>query len=203
MTCRQSATRILVASAAFLAASILLSACSEEEQAAAPEPVRAIKYMTLTQGVAAQQRRMAGVVAAGTTSVASFETAGKVIELKLNVGDRFATGDLLARLDPEPFRLRLNEATGGLQQAEATLADASSKYRQQKQLFDKGLATRTTYESTMANLRNASGAIEVERSQVQIAERNLAKNDLRAPIHRTIASSEAEGCGSRAHGREC
>ena len=60
------------------ACGLLLSACSEEETAAGPPPIRAIKHMALEQGVAAQQRRIAGVVAAGTTSVASFETAGKI-----------------------------------------------------------------------------------------------------------------------------
>lgn len=164
--------------------------------------MRAIKYMTLKQGVAAQQRRIAGIVAAGTTSIASFETAGKVTALNLNVGDRFKTGDMLASLDPEPFRLRLDEAKGGLQQAEAALAEASSKYRQQKQLFGKGLATRTAHESALANLRTAHGAADVARSQVQIAERNLEKTDLKAPFDGVVARRAAEVFEEVASGRE-
>lgn len=154
-----------------LTLSLVLGGCSEEV-AEAPAPVRAIKYMTLEQGAASQQRRISGVVEAGTSSVASFETAGKVVELTLNVGDTVSVGDLMARLDPEPFALRLREAEGKLGQAEATLADASSKYRQQKTLYDKELATKTAHETALANLRNARGSVDVARSQLKIAERN-------------------------------
>ena len=166
---------------------LLLAGCSEEQAEVQPEPVRAIKYMTLERGAAAQQRRIAGVVAAGTSSVAAFETAGQVIELTHNVGDTVVAGDLLARLDPEPFRLRLAEAEAKRDQARAAVADAESKYQQQNQLFDKGYATRTARESALATLRNARGALGVAESQVQIARRNLEKTELKAPFSGVIA----------------
>lgn len=181
--------------------SLLLGGCSEEV-AEAPAPVRAIKYMTLEQGAAAQQRRISGVVEAGTSSVASFETAGKVVELTLNVGDTVSVGDLMARLDPEPFALRLREAEGKLGQAEATLADASSKYRQQKTLYDKGLATKTAHETALANLRNARGSVDVARSQLKIAERNRDKAELSAPFSGVVARRAVEVFEEVASGQE-
>ena len=181
---------------------LLLAGCSEEQAEVQPEPVRAIKYMTLERGAAAQQRRIAGVVAAGTSSVAAFETAGQVIELTHNVGDTVAAGDLLAWLDPEPFRLRLAEAEAKRDQARAAVADAESKYQQQNQLFDKGYATRTARESALATLRNARGALGVAESQVQIASRNLGKTELKAPFSGVIARRTVEPFEEVASGQE-
>lgn len=170
----------------------MLAACSEDEQTAEPAPVRAIKYMTLKAGAAAQQRRISGIVEAGATSNVAFQTAGQVIELNKKVGDPVANGDLLARLDPEPLRLRLSSAESELQQANASVADAQSKYRQQKQLFEKGYATRTNYESALANLRTARGARGVAQSQLKIARRDLEKSELKAPFAGVVAKREIE-----------
>ncbi len=198
----QKRSRMAAVVGALTAIGLLVSACSEEETAASPPPVRAIKYMTLEKGAAAQQRRIAGLVAAGTMTIASFETAGKVLELKLEIGDQFSAGDLLAVLDPEPFTLRLEEAKGTIGQAEASLTDATSKYHQQKQLFDKGLVTRTAYESALATMRTARGAVDVAKSQLQLAERNLKKTSLKAPFDGVVGRRSVEVFQEVASGQE-
>lgn len=168
-------------------ASLALAGCDEGDVEAPPEPVRAIKYMTLTAGAPAQVRRISGVVEAGTSADVAFQTAGQVVELTKNVGDQVAAGELLARLDPEPLRLRVTSARSELQQASAALADARSKHAQQKQLFDKGYATRTNFESALATMRTAQGAVGVAQSQLRIAERDLKKSELIAPFAGVIA----------------
>lgn len=182
-------TTVRLAAAACLAA---LGACGEEETAAEAPPVRAIKYMTLQAGAAVQQRRIAGVVEAGTTSNAAFQTGGQVVELAKKVGDAVKLGDLLARLDPEPLRLRMESARSELRQAQASAADAESKHRQQKQLFDRGYATRTSYESALATLQTTRGAVGVARSAFDIAQRDLNKAELRAPFAGVIAKRLVE-----------
>jgi len=177
---------------AALLSALGLAACDDAEPPTAPEPVRAIKHQTLARGVAAQRRRIAGVVAAATTANVAFQASGQVIELAKKVGDEVAAGDLLARLDPEPLRLRLASAESESQKAAAAVADAESKYRQQKQLFDKGFATRTNFESALATLRTARGALGVARSQADIARRDLEKATLTAPFAGVVAKRNTE-----------
>lgn len=170
-----------------LAGAVALAGCDDAEQAAAPAPVRAIKYMTLEAGLESQRRRISGVVEAGTTSVVAFQTGGQVVEILHKVGDTVEAGDLLARLDPEPLRLRLASARSEAAKARAAVADAESKHSQQKQLFDKGYATRTNFESALASLRGARGDLGVAQSQFDIAKRDLSKSELRAPFGGVIA----------------
>lgn len=175
-----------------LATCLALLAC--DEQAAAPQeaPVRAIKYLTLEAGLENQRRRISGVVEAGTRSVVAFQTGGQVVELAKNVGDSVEAGVLLAKLDPEPLRLRVASARSEVQQAQATLADAQSKHRQQSELFDKGYATRSNFETALANLRGARGGVGVAQSQLDIAERDLAKSELKAPFAGVIAKRNVD-----------
>lgn len=175
-----------------LAMLLLLSACEDEKAASADVPVRAIKYTVLTDGVAAQQRRISAVVEAATTSNVAFQTAGQVIELVHKVGDEVAEGDLLARLDPEPLQLKLAGAQSELQKAQAALSDAESKHAQQDQLFKGGYTTRTNFETALANLRTARGALGVARSQLNIARRDLEKAELRAPFSGVVAKKNIE-----------
>ena len=171
---------------------VMLYGCGEEEAAVKPPPIRAIKYMELSSGVQNQQRRIAGIVTAGTSSAVAFETSGQVIALLKDVGDHVDGSELIARLDPEPFELRVQETESKLGQAKAALADRSSKYRQQAQLFKKGYTTRTNYESALADLRNAEGSIGIAESQLKIAKRDLVKTELRAPFPGVIARKEVD-----------
>ncbi len=178
----------------FVCAAIALGAagCDDPPEAAPPPPIRAIKYMTLEAGGGAQMRRLSGVIVAGTTANAAFQAAGQVIELTKKVGDAVKDGEVLARLDPEPLRLRERSAESQLRQAQAAYTNANSRYSQQKQLFDRGYATRTAYEASLADVRTARGAVEVAQSELRIASRDLEKSSLRAPFSGVVARRHVE-----------
>lgn len=169
-----------------------LAACEEEEVVQKEEVVRSIKYMVLDQRAGDQERRIAGQVIASVTSNVAFETPGQVIELLRKAGDQVEAGELIARLDPEPYQLQLNQAENNLAQARATLDDASKKFAQQKRLLDQGFATRTAFDTAESTFKNAEGAVGVAESQVDLARRDLGKTDLKAPFAGVIARREVE-----------
>lgn len=164
-----------------------LAACDEEPEAPEGELIRSIKYMELDRRAGQQQRRIAGVVAATQSSNVAFETAGQVVELLRQTGDSVDEGDLLARLDAEPYQLQVAQAENSLAQAIATLDDAQKKFDQQAQLRSQGFATQTALDSAEATLKNAKGAVGVAESQLDLARRDLTKTDLRAPFAGVIA----------------
>ena len=177
---------------AALCAVLAIAGCDEEEVDAGPDPIRAIKYATLDTRAGLQSRQIAGVVAADITSNVAFETGGQVIELLRKTGDRVEKGELLARLDPEPLNIVLNQARGELDRAVAAADDAKKKYDQQKQLLDRGFATRSAFDTAEANLKSAEGAVAVAKSAVERAERDLKRADLKAPFAGVIAKRSVE-----------
>ena len=102
-------------------------------------------------------------------------------------GDMVEAGELLARLDPEPLQLALDQARGELARAIAAQDDAAKKFEQQSRLLQQGFATRTAYDSAEATLKSAEGAVAVARSVVERAKRDLARADLKAPFAGVIA----------------
>ncbi|MEM9061622.1 MAG: efflux RND transporter periplasmic adaptor subunit [Pseudomonadota bacterium] len=170
-----------------------LAACEEEAQEGTAAPVvRAIKYITLDQKAGLQERRLAGVVIAAISSNVAFETSGQVVELLRKAGDSVETGELIARLDPEPYQLQVSQAQNSLAQAQASLDDASKKFEQQSRLLDQGFATRTAFDSAESTYKNAQGAVGVAESQLDLAQRDLNKTDLRAPFDGVVARREVE-----------
>ena len=171
---------------------VLLAGCDEEPTDPGPAPVRTIKYAELNQRAGLQARRIAGVVTAAITSNVAFETGGQVVELLRRTGDSVDEGELVARLDKEPYRLQVSQAENSLAQATAQADDARKKFDQQKRLREQGFATQTAYDTALATLQNAEGAVGVAESQLDLARRDLAKTDLKAPFAGVIARKEVE-----------
>lgn len=169
-----------------------VSACEEEKQAAAENPVRAIKYMKLDKRAGVQERRIAGQVAAENTSNVAFETSGRVVALLRRAGDPVKKGDLIARLDPEPFKIQVGQKQAELDAAEAKAADARKKYAQQKQLLERGYTTRTAYDTAEANMKSAEGAVASAQKVLDRARRDLEKTDLKAPLAGVIATRSVD-----------
>lgn len=77
--------------------------------------------------VPAMEERAAGVVVASGTLAAEeqvvlgMKVAGRLAEIAVDLGTRVRQGDVVARLDPTDFRLRVQQAEAALQQARARL----------------------------------------------------------------------------------
>ena len=175
-----------------LLASLVLSGCSEPPPPPAPKVVRAIKSMTVSKRAGEQVRRIAGVVEAGLVSDLAFEASGKIMTLSLELGDEVTAGMVVAELDPEPFALSVKSARGSLNEATAKLRDAQAKFKQQERLIDKGYTAQTDYDSALANLNSASSSVEVARSQLDIAQRNLKQTKLVAPFAGRVSQKFTE-----------
>lgn len=161
---------------------LALSACDQEEVQAPELPIRAIKYMTIGELATQEKRILAGIVEAGTNSNVAFEIGGRVLEISARIGDTISPGQPLARLDAEPYRLQSQQAENSLKQALANYQDAKAKYLQQKPLWDQRLTTKTSFDTAVANLRNAKGQVGIARSQLELKRRDANRTRLIAPF---------------------
>ena len=170
---------------------LLLAAC-EEPQVQKPPAVRSLKTMVLKTRAGEQTRKIAGITEAATVTDLAFETTGRIVEIPVDIGDTLNKGDIVARLDDEPYRLKIKSAEGQLADARARLVDAEAKFQQQSTLYKKGYATKTSYDTALANMNSAQSSVEVATSQVQLAERDLQLTSLRAPIAGRVSEKYAE-----------
>ena len=70
-------------------------------------------------------------------SALSFQVAGNVQEVRVNLGDTVTKGQVLAVLDKKPYELDLDAANAELGKAKADLEEKRVEYLRQKKLYAK------------------------------------------------------------------
>jgi len=120
----------------------------------------------------------------------SADVAGRIVELDVAENQTVAAGTLMFRLDPEPFRIALDQADAALAAArlqvtqlraayttaEAKLKAAESirdikqrEYDRQKSLGDRGVATAAALDEAMTAARGAENNVLLARDGVNAA----------------------------------
>jgi RND family efflux transporter MFP subunit len=84
-------------------------------------PPRQVRAVPVVQDTVARGTVVTGTLAAEDQVVLSFKIAGRLSEIAVDLGSRVRRGEIIARLDPTDFRLRVRQADAALQQARARL----------------------------------------------------------------------------------
>ncbi|VTR92956.1 rnd transporter mfp subunit : RND family efflux transporter, MFP subunit OS=Singulisphaera acidiphila (strain ATCC BAA-1392 / DSM 18658 / VKM B-2454 / MOB10) GN=Sinac_7473 PE=4 SV=1: HlyD [Gemmata massiliana] len=91
-------------------------------------------------------------------------------------------GDLLFRIDPEPYRAMVDQAEGQLQLYKAQRVLAGLNYEQNKQAYDVGAGSISQLNLDKANIDSADARIRTAEAALKSARLNLAYTEIRAPI---------------------
>jgi RND family efflux transporter MFP subunit len=111
-----------------------------------------------------------GVVAARTDSGLGFRVGGKIVDRRVDPGDRVTRGDTLLVLDVEDFELQLRAARNRVRAAESQLRQAEIDERRFRQLAADGAAAQRESELASTALRVAqeeAAAARAEASQIE------------------------------------
>jgi len=142
-----------------------------------------------------------GTLAADDQIVMSLKVAGRLSEINVDLGSRVRKGDVVARLDPTDFRLRLEQAQAALQQARvrlglppdghddrinpeqtsvvrqarAVLDEARLTQERMAQLWDRELVARSQLDSAVSALQVADGRYQDALEEVRNRQGILAQ----------------------------
>lgn len=134
------------------------------------------------------------------------EVSGEIIELPVMEGDYVAKGDLLIRIKPDIYQARIDEMNASLltqkarqEQARASLLEAESVYKQNKQLFEREaiseaefIQSQSSYKSQQANFRAAKYQVQSIQAQLEQAREELQKTIIRSPREGTVSKLAVE-----------
>jgi len=108
-----------------LALALVSAACgdpsSAASRAAAPAGATSVKVVRLQLEPLARSITVSGTLAAEEQVTLGFKVTGRVEELRVDLGSIVGKGDVIARLTPTDFELRLRQSDAALQQARARL----------------------------------------------------------------------------------
>lgn len=155
-----------------------LAACSKPEPA--PEPIRAVKVLTVTPSGLQANLEFAGEVRAQTESALGFRVAGKIIQRQAELGQRVKVGQVLAQLDPQDYQLAADAARAQLAAATTNRDLASADYKRYKELKEQNFISG-------AQLEQRDSALQSAQAQVQQAQAQLSSQGNQAAYTRLVS----------------
>lgn len=179
-----------LAALSIVAAAVMLSACSKKE--AAPEPVRAVKLVTVGEGQIESSQEYSGDVRARVESRLGFRVAGKITRREVELGQRVKAGQVLARLDARDYQLSADAARAQLASAttQRDLAEANAK--RFRTLRAQSFISAAEMERYEANLKAAQASLDQARAQLSSQSNQENYTQLLADADGVVTSVEAE-----------
>lgn len=174
---------IVVAIGAFL------TACSSDVPPEAPP--RAVKVEE-ARNATSPGAQYAGLVRQLERADLSFEEDGLLKQVLVDVGDKVTPGQVLAKLDLEPMRLRLAQAQAALENAEAQAAERALVLSQQERMYRDGSVSETTMKSVRAATTAARAQVSSALADVALAKRSLRQAEIRAPYAGNIVGRDGQ-----------
>ncbi len=127
-----------------------------------------------------------GTVVPLATSVVRPLVSGRLIEVLYQEGQMVKRGQVLARIDPAPFKLTLDQASGNLQRDQAQLDVARITLQRMQTLLAQDSIAQQEVDSQLAAVKQLEGTVRTGQAAVDTARLNLDFSQITAPIEGRI-----------------
>ena len=159
--------------------SALLSGCdSSPADKKIVDIIRPAKLFTVEDPSKESFRNFPAEVEANAESKLAFRVSGQIIDFSIKPGSMVIKGDIIGKLDPQDFKLQLNDRR-------ARYDLAKSKFSQAKLLLERKLGSQSNYDEAKANLG-------VALSSLNVAETNIEYTTLHAPFSGNVSKKFVE-----------
>jgi membrane fusion protein, multidrug efflux system len=173
-----------------LAAAFGLAACSKTQTA--PDPVRAVRTLTVAAQSAGGSYEYAGEVRARTESRLSFRVGGKMLRRAVDLGDSVKAGQVLAQLDPADLRLGQDASRAAVAVAQAGFDQNAADFKRYKDLHDQGFIGAAELERRESALKTARAQLEQAKAQSSVQGNQASYSTLLADASGVVTAVDLE-----------
>jgi multidrug efflux system membrane fusion protein len=110
------------------------------------------------------------------------QVSGKLLSVDFAEGTDVKAGQVLARIDPAPYRAALLQAEGALKRDQALLANARIDLARYKALVAAAAVSQQVYDTQAALVKQDEGTVLLDQGQVDAAKVNLGWTQITSPI---------------------
>jgi RND family efflux transporter MFP subunit len=143
--------------------------------------------LTIAPGRLTRSVPVTGTLAASAQTLVRARVAGDVIDIPVREGMSVVQGQLIARIDPADFDLRVNERTAQLRSAEAQLEQARRTLENNARLLDKAFISQNAYDNARSAVDVAAAARDGAEALLSQARKALADTRIVAPMSGVVA----------------
>ncbi len=132
------------------------------------------------------------------------KTAGQIVQVLVDTGDRVGQGQVLARIDAAEQREQIDQLAAAVEMARATLAQrraaqeiAHGNAARTQSLYEQQLVALQQQEAAQAELKGAEAQVQVARAAVEQAQANLSAG--RVELEQTLIRAPFSGSVGKRH----
>jgi RND family efflux transporter MFP subunit len=167
----------------------MVSGCSKPPP---EEPLRAVRTAEVRYDKSPESNRYVGSVQSRHEVNEAFRVGGKILQRKVDVGQKVREGDVLAVLDDVDYRHAEEAARQALVAATAQARQAESDRKRLEALKFDGSVSDADEEKAQTAARTASATAEAAARQLELARNRLKYTVLRASRSGVVTAVRAE-----------
>lgn len=186
MQSRMSLPRLLPLISA-IALTIAATGANAQEGMQMPPP--AVGVLELKARSVPVINELPGRIAATRVAEVRARVSGILQERVFQQGTLVKKDDVLYRIDPRLFKVRVASAEAALQRAKATQDNARQQLERQKNLRERNVSTGIDYDTAAVTLAQAEADVALQQAALDEARINLEYTEVRAPITGIIGAA--------------
>jgi RND family efflux transporter MFP subunit len=180
-----------------------LTACGQENRYVAPPPPKVTVAFPAQQKVTRYLEATGYAAAVNTTNLVA-RVQGFLQDINYKDGDLVKEGATLFVIEPEPYKLKLEQAQAAEAGAQATLKQAEADYERQVELASRQVATKVALDNATANRDSAQARLKQAQVDTKQAGINLGYTQVKAPFDgivtaRLVSLGELVGANGPTH----
>ena len=164
--------------------------CKKKQEVASKAPPAApvkLGLVAVTEAKTPVQLVLTGMVTADQRAEVTADTAGKVLGVMVERGQRVKMGQEIVRLDVRTAALSAREANANLATARAQRQLAQEECRRAKELLDKGAITKSEWDRENTQCTSALQQVSAAEARTAMISKSVADGIVRAPFEGVVA----------------
>src|SRR5260221_6858445 len=178
----------------------LLTACGKENRFIAPPPPKVTVELPVQQMVTPYLEATGNTEAVNTVELMA-HVQGYVQEIKYRDGAAVKKGTPLFVIEPQPYKVQLEQAQAAEEGAKATLINAEAEFTRQQVLEAKDVTTQASLDKARANRDTARASVLQAQANTHTAEINLGYTTVVAPFD-GVVTARKESIGELVGGNQ-
>jgi membrane fusion protein (multidrug efflux system) len=123
-----------------------------------------------------------GALFADESATLSSEVEGAISEVKADFGDTVAAGQVMLKISPREYQLKVETAHAALDQEQAKLANSTAKFQRAQQLKNEQTISNEQFDQLAAMQRIDEADTESAAKAVSLARKKLGDTEIKAPF---------------------
>jgi RND family efflux transporter MFP subunit len=169
------------------AVAAVVTGCSQENRYIAPPPPKVTVAPPVQQTVTPYLEATGNTASVNTVKLVA-RVQGFVQEIKYQDGAAVKKGTPLFVIEPQPYKVLLEQAQAAEEGAKATLVNAEAEFTRQQELQAKDVSTQANLDKARANRDTARANVLQAQANTQTAEINFGYTTVLAPFDGVVTA---------------